>query len=175
MLVVLLWFRAVMVVPMMPVITTVPVPVPEFVTVPVLLIVFNVTPPVVTPAVFAPIALLFFRTMLLAPLIPPVTFRMELPLVLLLMNCSAAFGVIRPATFNCEVALFSMICVTFDPIAALMSVAPAPVPELVIVPVLFTAVVASVMPLFVAPLLFRIRFCVPVTPPLRVSTPVPAF
>ena len=51
---------------------------------------------------------------------------------------------------------------------------PAPEPEFVIVPELFTEVVVSVMPAAVALLLLRIKFPVPVTPPDTVKTEVPA-
>ena len=56
---------------------------------------------------------------------------------------------------------------------ALMSVIPLPLPELVIVPVWFTAVVDSVMPLAVVVLLLRVRLPVPVVPPETVKSTAP--
>lgn len=88
------------------------------------------------------------------------------------------FHVLAPLKVKDEVALFWMTPVTFVPMTALISAVPAPVPWLVIVPVLFTAVVRIVMPLAVAILFCRIRLPVPVTPPATCKSafaPPPAF
>ena len=67
---------------------------------------------------------------------------------------------------NPEVLLFSVTPVTLVPITALIVVVPAPVPEFVIVPVLFRlAPLKVIVPL--VPLLIT-RLLVPVTPPVKV-------
>ena len=57
--------------------------------------------------------------------------------------------------------------------AALIVVEPAPVPELVMVPILLTLVVERVIPETIALLLLSIRLPVPVMPPDTVSTELP--
>jgi len=70
-----------------------------------------------------------------------------------------------------EVRLFSVTPVTSVPMTELMITPPIPVPWLVIVPVLFTAVVEIVMP--PVELASRVRLWAPVMPPERVQRPVP--
>ena len=96
-------------------------------------------------------------------------------MLLFLSVVSAAFTVSAPLTSSAEVALFALIWVTFEPTAALMDTLPAPVPLFVILPVLFTAAAESTRPAAVAPLFASTRSVVPVTPPLRVRTPVLSF
>ena len=73
---------------------------------------------------------------------------------------------------NPEVLLFSVTLVTFVPITALIVVVPAPVPEFVIVPVLFRLVPLKVIVPLVSLLITQLL--VPVTPPVNVAeTPVP--
>src|SRR6185436_9475878 len=76
--------------------------------------------------------------------------------------------------FRAEVALFSTTPVTLAPTTALMSVEPTPVPEFVIVPILFTAVVDSVIPFASVLLLLRTRLpAVLATPPDTVNRAPP--
>ena len=70
-----------------------------------------------------------------------------------------------------EVVLFCVMPVTLDPTPPVMDTVPLPAPELVIVPVLFTVVVESVMPLAVDPSFFKIKWPVPLTPPETVRLP----
>ena len=72
-----------------------------------------------------------------------------------------------PVSISVEFVLFCVMPVTFEPMPALMSVLPLPLPELVIVPVLLTPVPERVIPSFVVLLLSRTRLAVPilVTPP----------
>ena len=78
-----------------------------------------------------------------------------------------------PRSVNGDVALFCTTPVTLAPITALMDEPLEPVPELVMVPVLFTLAVETEMPLvIVLLLLLRIRLPVPVAPPERVRTAV---
>ena len=67
--------------------------------------------------------------------------------------------------------LFCVMLLTFVPMAPLIFTEPAPAPELVIVPVLFTVVPESVMPLSVDPSFFKIKLPVPVTLPETVRLP----
>ena len=146
-----------------------PLPLPELVTVPILLseVVETVMP-------FA-MELLLLRIKSPVPLTPPEIVSNELPLLLLLVNVvPEPFTVNAPLTVSAEVVLFSVMPVTLEPTAALISVEPVPLPELVMVPTLFTAVVESVMPLASELLLLRIKLPVPVTPPDNVSILVPA-
>ena len=79
-----------------------------------------------------------------------------------------------PDKFNAEVLLFSISPVTLLPMAALIVTVPVPLPELVTVPILLTAVVITLMAPAVELLFWRIRFPeVLATPPERVSTCVP--
>ena len=74
-----------------------------------------------------------------------------------------------PLTVKADAVLFSVIAVTLEPTAELMTLAAVPVPILVIVPALFTAAVDKVIArLFVT---FNSRLPVPVTPPVIVSVP----
>ena len=76
-----------------------------------------------------------------------------------------------PDNTRLEVLLFSITPVTFEPITALMVVAPAPLPALVIVPALFRlVVVALIAPV---PLALNVILPVPVTPPDSVKVLVP--
>src|SRR4051812_42947929 len=74
-----------------------------------------------------------------------------------------------PERVSADVALFCTTPVTLAPRAALIRVAPPPVPELVTVPVGLTVVVESVRPLAIALLLLRTRLPVPETPPETVK------
>jgi len=112
-----------------------PLPVPEFVTVPVL---FRLVVDTVMPLA---VVLLLFNTTLPTPVTPPDTVSSA---VLLLVRVRfPAPTVTAPLTVRAELALFSVIPVTLLPTAALITLV-AVIPELVIVPVLFTAVVESV-------------------------------
>src|ERR1700720_1844702 len=145
-----------------------PLPVPELVIVPVLLTL------VVESVIPFPIALLLFRTRLPVPVSPPERVSNELPLELLLVRVvPPLFTVNAPVMLSAEVVLFSVIPVTLEPTPALIKLLPLPVPELVIVPVLFTLVVESVTPLAIALLLLKMRLPVPVTPPETVRSELP--
>ena len=61
--------------------------------------------------------------------------------------------------------------VTFDPTPPLIKTLPDPLPELVIVPVLFADAVEIVIPLAVDPSFLRIRLPLPVMPPETVRVP----
>ena len=71
-----------------------------------------------------------------------------------------------PERVRDDVLLLSVTPVTLVPMTALMTLAAAPAPEFVIVPVLFTLVVERVM--IPAPVEFSVRLPLPVTPPLKV-------
>ena len=77
-------------------------------------------------------------------------------------------------TVRFEVELFCVMRLTFDPTPPLINTLPEPLPELVIVPVLFT-VLEIVMPLAPVLLFLRVRLPVPVMPPEWVKTVVPLF
>lgn len=79
-----------------------------------------------------------------------------------------------PDKVSADVAEFCVMPVTFVPITELMVTAPAPEPELVMVPVLFTEVVERRIASAVALLLLSIKLPVPVVPPETVSILVPA-
>jgi len=133
-----------------------PEPLPEFVIVPVLLI---AVPDKVIPLA---VVLLLLRTRLPVPVMPPVNVNNAVLLFVRVMP------LVRPLLIvNAEVALFPMIPVTFEPIAALMVVVPEPAPMLVMVPALFNAAVAKVIVPVVA-LLLMVKLLLPVTPPLNV-------
>ena len=90
--------------------------------------------------------------------------------MLLLVKILPPVAVTAPLTVKADVALFSMICVTFAPSPpVLIVVAPVLVPMLVTVPVLLTAAVDSVIVLAPVLLLLIVRLFVPVTPPLKVN------
>ena len=146
---------------------TLPAPLPLFVILPML---FTAAVESVMPAA---VALSFFSTRSPVPVTPP--DKVSNAVLLFLSVVSAAFTVSAPLTSSAEVALFALIWVTFEPTAALMDTLPAPVPLFVILPVLFTAAVESTRPAAVAPLFASTRSVVPVTPPLRVRTPVLSF
>lgn len=78
--------------------------------------------------------------------------------------------VLTPLRVRKLVALFCVTPVTLAPKGALMTVEPEPEPELVRVPVLFTAVVERVRPPAMALSLLRMRLPVPVTPPETVKS-----
>jgi len=120
--------------------------------------------------------LLLLRIRLPVPVTPPETVRSCAPLALLLVSVVPPVFTVNAVVvmLRGEIVLFSVTPVTFAPTPPLMRTEPAAVPELVIVPVLFTLVVESVMPLAVALLLLRIRLPVPVTPPDTVNNAVPA-
>lgn len=141
-----------------------PEPVPEFVTVPVLftLVVERVIP--------ASVELLLFSMRLPVPVVPPDTVRSFVPLLLVrvvppLFTVMAVVLIVRA-----EVVLFSVIPVTLLPIPPLIVVVPPPVPALVIEPTLLALTVEIVIA--AAVLASRVRFPVPVIPPLIVSAPV---
>src|SRR6266404_3266193 len=71
-----------------------------------------------------------------------------------------------------DVELIWITWVTFAPNLLLIVAVPAPVPELVMVPVLLTKVVSKNV-LLTVPVLFRTISPVPVTPPLSFTEPVP--
>ena len=83
-------------------------------------------------------------------------------------------NVLTPESVSPEVELFCTTPVTLVPITALISELPEPVPELVMVPILLTALVDTVMPLTILLLLFKMRLpAVFATPPERVSSAAP--
>jgi len=143
-------------VPITEMISVAPVPVPEFVTVLELL-----TLPVEMVNAFV-IGVLLLRTRAPVPVAPP--DKVSVPP----MSVSVVprlFVVRAPLTVNADPP-FSMILVTFDPTAALITSVALPTPELVIVPELLTAVPDRVItPVLVA---LRVRLPVPVMPPLNV-------
>jgi len=146
--------------PIAPLMSVDPVPLPELVIVPLSL---TLVPERVIPL---PIELLLLRIRLPVPVTLPETVRSWVPLALLLVRVvPPLLTLTAPLTFKADVVLFSVMPVTLEPTAALIDVAPLPVPELVIVPVLLTLVVERVMPLAIELLLLRTRFPVPVTPP----------
>src|SRR5207248_1660112 len=88
------------------------------------------------------IALLLLRMRLPVPPTPPDNVNNEPPLALLFVRVvPPLFTVSAPLTVRAELALFSVMPVTFDPTAALIVVNPVPAPELVIVPALLTGLV----------------------------------
>ena len=153
--------------PTLVLISVLPAPVPELVMEPVLLteLVDSVMPPAV--------ALLLFSTRLPDPLTPPDKVN---PAVLpLVMVVPLALVVSKPLTVIAEVALFSVMAVTFASTLALISAVPELVPELVTVPVMFTSFVESVMPLAAELLFLRVRFPLPLMPPDIVNNAVLLF
>ena len=156
-----------MLVPMTALINELPEPVPEFVMVPVLLTSFvdSVTP--------LAVVLLLFKTRLPVPPTPP--FTVSIAVLLLVSVVPPALTVSKPLVVNADVVLFSVMPVTLLPILALISELPEPVPELVMVPVLFTSFVDNVMPLADVLLFFRIKLPVPVTPLVNVRIAVLLF
>src|SRR5262249_28943246 len=147
---------------MMALMSVAPEPLPLFVIVPMLLteVVDNVMP--------LAIELLLLMTRLPVPVTPPDPVSSDEPLALLFVSVvPPLFTVSAPLTVSADVVLFSVIPVTFEPTAALMSVVPLPAPILVMVPALLTAAVESVIVPVVA-LLLIVRLLVPVTPPLKV-------
>ena len=141
-------------VPMTELIKTLPVPLPELVIVPVLL---AELPEIVMP--FA-VALSLLMTRLPVPVMPPVTDRFAvLPLWLLtsvvppLLTVKAVVEIVK-----FDVELFCVIRLTFDPTPPLSVTFPAPLPELVIVPVLLTVEDNVIGPVLAV---FSVRFAVP--------------
>ena len=153
-------------VPMAPLIFTEPAPAPELVIVPVL---FTVVPESVMPLSVDPS---FFKIKLPVPVTLPETVRLPAWLVKVvpaLLTVNPPVEMVSP-----EVVLFCVMPVTLEPTPPVMDTLPVPVPELVIVPVLFTAAVERVIA-WVPPALI-VRFAVPalVIPPERVNVfPVP--
>ena len=84
----------------------------------------------------------------------------------------ALFIAIAP-TVRFEVKLFCVMRLTFEPTPPLIDTLPVPLPEFVIVPVLFTVFVEIVMPLAPVLLLFSIKLPVPVMPPEWVKSAAP--
>lgn len=80
--------------------------------------------------------------------------------------------VLFPVKFNCELALFCTRPVTLVPITALISTEPEPEPALVMVPVLFTDVPDTVIPLAIVLLLSSVKLPLPVTPPVMLKLEV---
>ena len=126
--------------------------VPEFVIVPML---FTSLVEIVIP--FA-IPLLLSRIRLPAVFAtPPVNVSNAVPLALVFINVvEVAFAVSRPLTVNADFVLFSVMPVTLLPTPALIRELPVLVPEFVIMPELFTAVVDNVMPEVVVLLFFKV-------------------
>jgi len=150
-------------VPIAMLIFTEPVPLPEFVIVPVL---FTVVVDRVMPSVVDP---LLFKIRLPVPVTPPETVRLPAWLVKVvppLLTVRAPVEIV-----SADVELFCVIPVTLEPTPPVMDTLPELLPELVIVPVLFTAVVDSVIPLAVEPLFFKIKLPLPLTPPETVKLP----
>ena len=81
--------------------------------------------------------------------------------------------VFAPDRVRVVFALSWITPVTLVPMGALIDTLPAPLPELVMVPVLLTPMVALeiVMPLAVDPSFLKIRLPVPMMPPVRVMVP----
>ena len=148
-------------VPSTALISVLPEPVPELVIVPILLsaVVDRVMP-------FAMLLLLFRMRLPVVFATPPDNVSKALPLLLLFFSVVAvALVVSKPLIVSADVALFSVMLVMLAPTGALMVDAAVPVPEFVIVPVLFTAVVDKVIvPVLVV---FKLKLPVPVTPPLN--------
>ena len=164
----LFWIRPVTFEPMAADIVVPPIPVPEFVIVPVLLIavVDSVTP--------ASVALSFFKIRLPVPVAPPDSVSSFVPLELVSV-VPAEFTARAPDIVKAEVVLFSITLVTLEPIPPDIVVVPVPAPILVTVPVLFIAAVEKVMVPEVA-FSSMVRLLVPVTPPLKVvDIAVPVF
>lgn len=147
-------------VPMMALIVDPPLPDPELVIVPALLM---DDPDNVIPAA---VALLLLRTRLPMPLAPPDKVSSLVPL-LLVSVVPPEFADSAPLNVSAEVVLFSVKPVTLEPMLALIVVVPVPAPVLVIVPTLLIAAVERVMVPEVA-LLLMVKLLVPVTPPLKV-------
>ena len=136
-----------------------PVPVPELVIVPTLLMA------VVDKVILFARALLLLITKLPVPVMPPETVNSAVPL--LVMVFPLALTEVAPLTVRADELEFSMIPVTLAPTAALIVVVPVPVPVLVTVPALLIAFVDKVIVPVVA-LLLMVKLLLPVTPPLNV-------
>jgi len=150
-------------VPMAALIVAPPVPLPELVIVPLWLTFVPVRemPLVELPSLFK------------IKLPPPVTLLETVKLPAKLVKVVPALLTLRSPVemVSAEVVLFCVMPVTLEPTPPVMDTLPELLPELVIVPVLFTVVVESVMPLAVDPLFFKIKLPVPVTPPETVKVP----
>ena len=138
------------------------------VTVPVLFKVLEDTVEIVIPLAML---LLLLSTKLPVPVTPPETVNKLEPLALLFVNVvPLELTVIADVVIDkADVALFSIICVTFDPTPPLIKVTPDPVPLFVTVPALLSEAVEMVMPFAVVVLLLSTKLPVPVTPPDTVN------
>lgn len=142
--------------------STTPKPVPEFVIVPAG---FTDVTDKVTPLATS---LLFLNTRLPVPAIPPETVRRAAtaPVVALVKVVPELLTASEfVLTVNAEVKLFSVTAVIFAPTPPLKVPAPAPVPELVIVPAIFTKPEKTRAP---AAVVRVVRFAVPVIAPPKV-------
>lgn len=140
---------------------------PLLVIVPMLLIdeTERVMPPLKEP--------LLLSTRLPVPVMPPETVRSFD--TVLFVKVVPALLTVSALRLKEEVALLSVIPVTFDPTAALIVVVAEPLPLLVIVPTLLRAPVLTLKVVPEAPDPFtKIRFPVPVTPPESTTLPLPA-
>ena len=146
--------------PMPALINVSPLPVPEFVIVPVLL---TDVPERVIPLA---VELLLFSIKLPVPVAPPEAVSIFVPLLLVRVVPPLLMAML-PLTVSAEVVLFSVMPVTFEPTAALIVVVPVPAPVFVTVPTLLTlAVERAIVPVVAFSLM--VRLFVPVTPPLKV-------
>lgn len=148
--------------PMTALISTSPLPEPELVIVPVLLtlVVERVMPLV--------IVLLLLSTNLPEPVMPPDTVSTLVPLELLFVRVVPSLFTVIAAVLivSAEVALFSIMAVTFEPTPPVIKFVAVPVLELVIVPMLLTLAAERVISYAVA---LSTRLPVPVIPPLKVK------
>jgi hypothetical protein len=158
--VVVFWTMPVMLVPTPAEIVVEPEPVPELVREPVLLM---DVPDNVIPAAKV---LLLFKIKLPVPVAPPLNVSILVPL-LFVSVVPPVLTANAPLSVNAEVVVFSATLVTFEPTPPLIVVVPVPAPVLVIVPVLFTALVANAT-VPVVELVPIVKLFVPVTPPLKV-------
>ena len=189
----LFWVTPVRVLPMIALMVAVPEPPPELMMVPILLtavverrvvpvfVLLIVTLPVVVipPEIVMPlaIALELVSVKLPMPVMPIDTVSNELPLLLLFVRVvpTELFTVMTVVLIvRAEVALFSVMPVTFEPTPPEINTSPEPVPELVIIPALLIDAVDRVMASAVELLLFNIKLPMPVTPLVTVSNWVPA-
>ncbi len=145
-----------------PVIVSVPAPVPEFVTVPILSItpVENVTP-------FA-VELLLFTIKFPTPVTPPETVITAVPeaFVKVVPPLATVIGLVLMV--NAEDVVFKLTAVTFVPIPPEIVVSPVPAPIFVTVPALLIGILENVI-VPVPPSSSIVKLFVPVTPPEKVA------
>ena len=146
-------------------------PLPELVIVPALLI-------AAVESVIPELTELLLLTILKLPepVTPPESVRvpvlLELLFVMVVPPLFSAMPV--PLMLKGEAALaLSVMAETLEPTPEVIVTDPVPVPELVSVPELLTAVVVIVRPPAVEPLLLRVKLPVPVIPLLSVKTAAP--